>query len=188
MKMNLDIRAYATMNNDELVAAGVHARDATALRESHCGHRVRIGPRWAPTIGHWGGISNLAEIAALVEATPEYVKTYARMRGLRYRTRKLERTPAQLAALALATLPGSARDGARLLGLYPAEIALYRVEMSNLLTEAGVPFHVALGWSPAELEKRWKNGGHSLSEKRRALDLTEIVREAERRAEMERTR
>lgn len=179
----LDIRAYATMKNDELVDAGIPARDATALREAYSGHRVRIGPRWAATIGHWGGVSTLAEIAELVEATPDYVKTYSRMRGLRYRTRKLQRTAAQLAALSLATLPGSAREGARMLGLYPAEVAMYRVAMSDLLTHAETPFHVALSWSPAELETRWKDGGYSLTEPRRfAFDLDEIVREAERRA------
>lgn len=182
----LGIREYATMNNDELVAAGVAARDATALREAHCGHRVRIGPRWAPTIGHWGGVSDLDTIAALVDATKDYVKTYAHVRGLRFRTRKLQRTPAQLAVMAFATLPGSARAGAELLGLYPAEVALYRAAMMQLLTEADVEFHVVLGWSPADLEVRWKNGGYSLSERRRAtFDLDEIVREAERRTEME---
>lgn len=178
----LGIREYATLRNPDLVGRGVAPEDATRLREQFTGQRLRIGPVWAQTIGWWGGVQPLREIAELVEKPAAYVKTYARCRGLRYRTRNLQRTPAQLAVLAFATLPAPARDAARALGLFPAEMCLYRAAMSELLAEAEVPFAGALRWSPAELEARWRDSGLSVVpplESRRPLDVGAVARAVE---------
>lgn len=177
--MSLGIHQYATLKNDDLVAAGVVATEATSLRERFTGHRVRIGPLWAPTIGWWGGVRTLGEIADHVGRPAEQVKSYAKARRIRYATRNLRRTPAQLAVLALATQPAPARDAGPYLGIYPAEVCLYRAAMIELMTHFEVPYLDVLRWTSAELEQRWSTAGLSILPTRTKLDrvdLVEIVR------------
>lgn len=174
--MILGIREYATWKNAGLIAAGVVASEATALREQFTGQRLRIGPLWAPTIGWWGGVRTLAEIAEHVDRPIDHVKSYAKARRLRYRTKRLYRSPAQLAVLALATLPAPARDAAPYLGLYPAEVCLYRAAAMELMTHAEVGYLDVLRWTPAELEARWSSAQLAVVPGPRRLDRAALVR------------
>lgn len=160
----LGIHEYATLRNPDLVERGISAGDATRRREQFTGQRLRIGPMWAQTIGSWGGVQGLHEIAELVGKPAAHVKTYARVRRLKYRTRNLQRTPAQLAALAFATLPAPARGAAAVLGLFPAEVCIYRAAMAEMLTQAEVSFADVIRWPHTELEALW-----------RVLDLSRLV-------------
>jgi hypothetical protein len=160
---------FAVMTNTELVERGVPEAIVTAERERMTGHVRRIQPRWARTIGMWGGVEDIAAIAEHVDVEIAAAKEYARQRGLRWRTKRRAFTPAQLAVIALAT-PGTAREVSAQLGVLPVETCMYRSAVTELLVQHETTLSTLLGWSPGELERAWRN-----------LDLRIAAPEPERR-------
>lgn len=159
----LRIYDYATLKNDDLIARGVPAHEATEARERFTGQRLRVGPAWARTIGAWGGVMTLSELAELVDKDKSAVKSYAAARGLTYRTRTRERTSAELAVLAFSTLPAPAREVARTLGVLPVEVCLYREAMAKLLAHHKASFTSVLRWQAGLLEHEWQTLRLSIS-------------------------
>lgn len=152
----LDACDFATMTNRELVRVGVPRERVTWERLRRTGHPRRVSPTWAPSIGRWGGVASLREIAFALDVPVAQAHSWARFRGLRTRTRKFHRTQALLAVAALAT-PGASRDVARKLGILPIECALYRAAAEVLRTELGVTLLEVLEWSPKRLEDAWRD-------------------------------
>jgi hypothetical protein len=187
-----DLRDLVTMRNDELARRGFVAAELTALRERYSGHTRRITEAWARTVGLWGRVGSLREIADAAERDPAAVKSYARARGkLRWRTRAMGRTQAELSALAFASWPTPARDAAPAHGAMPVEFVLGRLAMTELLVQEGLRFADVLDWEPAELERAWTRHGLRLSLARPArlqdsAYLAELVRAAQREADTRR--
>lgn len=151
----LDAVDYATKTNAELVRSGVRGELVTWERMRRTGHVRRISAAWAPSIGRWGGVRSLRDIASALEVPLERAHSWARFRGLRTRTRKFHRTQPQLALAALATT-GASRDVARELGILPIECALYRSAAELMRVELRVSLREMLRWAPDELEAEWE--------------------------------
>lgn len=190
--MSIDLRDLVTMRNDELGRRGFVVEEITALRERYSGHVRRIGSAWSSTVGLWGRVGTLREIAEAARRVPDAVKSYARARGrLRWRTRRAARTQAELSVLAFASWPTPARDVAATLGALPVEIVLGRIALTELLVEEEVRFADVLGWMPARLEQVWARLGLRLTLARSArLDdaayLGEVVARAQRETDVRR--
>lgn len=146
----------ATMTNAELVEHGIPEDVVTTERERHTGHVRRIQPRWARTIGMWGGIADIQTIAEHVDVDVAAAREYARGRRLKSRTKRRAYTPAQLAVVAFAT-SGTSRDAATRLGLLPVEACMYRAAATELLVHHETTLAAVLDWSPNELERAWQN-------------------------------
>jgi hypothetical protein len=146
----------ATMTNAELAAHGVPASGVTSERERMTGHVRRVQPRWAKSIGLWGGVADILTIAEHVGVTVEAAREYAKQRGLRWRTKKRAHTPAQLGVLAMAT-PGTSREAAARLGLLPIECCMYRSAITEVLVYHCTTLSALLRWSPADLEHAWED-------------------------------
>jgi hypothetical protein len=177
---------FGILTNRELVAHGVPEDEVTLERERHTGHVRRLQPRWAGTIGMWGGIEPLAEIAHRAKVDFETAHAYAKFRRLKWLTKKRVFTQSQLGALCLAT-PGSACEVAPKLGLLPLEVCLYRAAISVLMIEEQVTLKQILERHPAELNRAWDQLGlrvEAPSQRNVLLDLDALdalVKQVERR-------
>jgi hypothetical protein len=149
---------YATRKNAELIQLGVEPSNLSGERMRRTGHPRRISPRWAPSIGMWGGVQSMRDIAAACGATFAQTHAWAQYRHLRTRTRARQRSQALLAIHALAT-PGPARTVASLLGILPVEVCLYRAAAELLRVEAQVTLREVLGWDAVRLERTWDSLG-----------------------------
>lgn len=145
---------FVAMTNAQLVKLGVPPELATYERTRRSGHVRRIAPRWARTIGWWGGVRSLREIAEHTEASVEQAHAWAMYWGLRTRTKHRVRTQAQLSVQALAT-PGPAAHVARAMGVLPVECVLYRAAAEIMRVELATPLSTLLTWSPEALEDAW---------------------------------
>ncbi|MGE3632202.1 MAG: hypothetical protein AB7P00_20040 [Sandaracinaceae bacterium] len=153
--MTLGALHFATMTNAELVERGVPTDVVTAERERRTGHVRRIQPRWARTIGLWGGVADLQTIAERVDVEVAAAREDARYRGLRWRTKHRAFTAAQLAVLSLAST-GTSREAAARLGVLPVEACMYRAAATELLVHSQASLPVVLRWSPRDLERAWQ--------------------------------
>lgn len=147
---------FAVMTNTELIDRGVPADVVTSERERLTGHVRRVQPRWAKSIGTWGGVADIQTIAAHVGVDASAARAYAKARGLRWQTKKRSFTSAQLGILALAT-PGSSREAAERLGVLPVEAAMYRSAITEVLVQHEMTLSELLAWSPSDLERAWRN-------------------------------
>jgi hypothetical protein len=145
----------AVMTNAELAEHGMPSEIITYERERMTGHLRRIQERWAKTIGMWGGVAGIQEIADRAEVERNPAVEYAKLRGLKWRTKRRVFTPAQLGVLAMAT-PGSARDAAKVLGILPIEATMYRAATTEVMTHYVTPLSVLLTWRVADLEAAWR--------------------------------
>lgn len=152
----LDTVDFATRTNAELARLGVPAHAVTHERQRRTGHVRRISPAWAGTIGMWGGVRSMRSIADELEMPVATVHSWAMYRGLRTRTKRYQRTQAQLAVRALA-LPGSAKVVAQAMGLLPVETCMYRAAGECLRTELGVTLREILEWPVERLEDAWSS-------------------------------
>lgn len=154
----IDCVDFAVRTNADLVRMGVPEPTVTSERLHRTGHPRRLAPAWASTIGAWGGIKSLREVAEEIDVPVARAHSWMRFRGLRTRTRRYSRTPAQLAVAALAT-PGAAQHVARQLGLLPIEVVLYRSAAQAMKDELGVGLLEILTWTPEGLERTWTDLG-----------------------------
>lgn len=181
---------FAVRTNAELVSCGVPAGIVTSERERLTGHVRRIQPRWARSIGYWGGITGLLEIAERVDVGLDTAKNYAKYRGLKWRTPRRSYTPAQLGVLALAT-PGSSVEAARKLGIMPVEAAMYRAAITEVLVENTTSLEALLSWTPSRLHRAWQELELSIEAPEVETDLFSpeslraVVAEAERLLSLE---
>lgn len=153
--MPIGIDGLVRLTNRELAARGMPASTITAERERMTGHPRRIAPPYWRTLGWWGGVRGTTEIAVDLEIAPMALRWWAKSRRLRTRTKRLQRTQAQLAVLCAAT-PGPAREVGPKLGVLAAEACMYRAACELLKEELGVNLPAILAWSPEELEANWE--------------------------------
>jgi hypothetical protein len=156
--MTPDLYDYITRTNADLVRAGVDPLKINAERLRRTGHSRRISPRWAPSIGMWGGVQSLRDIATSCDASTAQAHAWAQYRQLTTRTRARKRTQALLAVHALAT-PGPARVVGPALGILPVEVCLYRAAAEALRVESGAALREMLTWDPVYLERTWASLG-----------------------------
>jgi len=182
---------YATMTNAELVTRGVPAASITSQRERMTGHVRRVQDRFARSVGWWGGVATLVEIAEHVDVDPAAAREYAKFRGLKWRTRRRSYTPAQLAVRALATR-GAARDVGPQIGLLPIEVVVYRAAITDVLVQNEIDLATLLAWPVPDLEREWARLDLRVQAPlRESVDLRapgyldRVVEEAERRARTE---
>lgn len=148
----------AVRSNTELAQRGLSAGVVTAERERMTGHTRRIQPQWAKTVGWWGGVKTLVDIAEHVGVEITTAREYAKYRGLRWRTRRRVYTHAQLAVLALAT-PGTAREVAARLGILPVEACALRSAATEILVENETSLAEVMRWRIDDLEREWRRLG-----------------------------
>ena len=179
----IDCIDFAVRTNAELARMGVPEPTITSERRRRTGHPRRLAPAWASTIGHWGGIRSLREVAEEIDVPVACAHSWMRFRGLRTRTRGYVRTQAQLAIAALAT-PGPASEVGPRLGILPVECCLYRSAAQAMRDELGVGLLEMLRWSPDALERAWTDLDFVVENQPElfSLDnpdhLDEVVREA----------
>ncbi len=172
--------------NAALVRRGLSRESVTFERMRSTGHPRRISPQWIRSIGMWGGVASVKDIAEALELPMARVRSWMKFRRLRAKTRHYERTPAQLAVMALATT-GAAREVAPRLGVLPVEVTLYRAAAQRLRDVYDVTLGAILAWPPDKLERAWEDQGPEVAYReppfspRDPADITDVVDEVERR-------
>lgn len=179
----IDAVDFAVRTNADLARMGVSKTTITSERLRRAGHPRRLAPAWASTIGAWGGIKSLREVAEEIDVPVSRAHSWMRFRGLRTRTRTYVRTPAQLAVAALAT-PGPACEVGPRLGILPVECCLYRSAAQAMRDELDVGLLKILQWSPDALERAWTDLDFVIENKPEPFivhnsdHLDDVVREA----------
>ena len=153
----IDIWDLLLLDNAELVELGVPAEEVGRLRLTRTGHRRPLSPEWARSIGCWGGVASVEDIAEQTGKTKAQVRTWAQRWGVRARTSERQRTHAQLAAaLDFERAQDSPEESRSRWGVLPIERVILLASFEEVLGQAGVTPADALDWSPAELEERWR--------------------------------
>ncbi len=174
------------LTNAELARHGLPREVVTFERMRTTGHERRIAPQWIPSIGMWGGTRSVKDIADALDMPRAQVRSWMKFRRLRTRTRRYERTPAQLAVLSLATT-GPAREVAPRLGILAAECCAYRAAGQRIRDAYDVTLATILSWPPDKLERAWEDQGLDISYSERPFnpsnpdDISVAIDAAQRR-------
>lgn len=156
----IDIWDLLLLDNAELVEGGVPANEVSRLRLTRTGHGRPLSAEWARSIGCWGGVASVMDIAEVTGKTKTQVWSWAQKWGVRPRTNERQRTHAQLAAaLYFDRARFSAEDSRLRWGVLAVERVILLASFEEVLVHAGVAPADALHWSLPELEKRWRQAG-----------------------------
>jgi hypothetical protein len=143
-----------TRSTDELVAKGTAIEDVVDLRFAATGHVRPLSPRWLKSFGCWGSVLDLDEITAKVGVAREVVKDYAKGRGLRYATKNLRRTHAELALELWGDRARSPQESCQRFGCYPGERRLLLIAAQALVDRWSTD--CVMKWTIPELNSKFE--------------------------------
>lgn len=122
-----------TETAEELVARGLPADAVVSLRKAHTGASKKWSTRWACTVGCWGRVQPVADIAELIDLEECEVRVKAKSLGVKYATVDTSRTQPEVALRAYVGRDSSPTQVRKALGILEVERIQYCVRVQQLL-------------------------------------------------------
>lgn len=142
-------------SSDELATMGIARSQIVEQRFAMTGHVRPIGWPWIKTFGSWGATEPVDVIADRAGVEVPQVREYAKARGLRYATRNLRRTHAELAIALWCDRPRGAAESCVRFGVYAGERRILCAAAQILIDGTKGGIETILRWRAGELHARF---------------------------------